>query len=49
MSETEKKCANDKPEITEEDPIFTSHRLGLALATFSYTAPPRANMGRETR
>ena len=45
MSDTEKKCANDKPEISEEDLIFTSHRLGLAPATFGYTVPPRANMG----
>ncbi len=49
MSDSAEKCANDKTAGSEEDPIFTSHRLGLALATFSYTAPPRANMGRETR
>ncbi|MCY3798270.1 MAG: peptidase S10 [Chloroflexi bacterium] len=38
MSETEKKCADDKPEITEEEPIVTSHQLELADATLAYTA-----------
>ena len=38
MSETEKKCANEKPETSEEAPIVTAHRLELADQTLTYTA-----------
>ena len=38
MSESEKKCANDKGEIAEEAPIVTSHQLQLADLTLAYTA-----------
>jgi len=45
MGDTEKQCAKDKNEITEEAPVFTSYRLRLADAAYRYTAPPRASMG----
>ena len=38
MSETEKKCANDKPGPSEEAPIVTSHQLELADGTLAYSA-----------
>ena len=38
MSESEKKCANEKSEISEVAPIITSHQLELADQTLAYTA-----------
>lgn len=38
MSETEKQCANDKSEISEEAPIVTTHQLELAGTTLAYKA-----------
>ncbi|MDE2776191.1 MAG: peptidase S10 [Chloroflexota bacterium] len=38
MSESEKKCANDKSEITEEAPIVTSQQLELGDQTLAYRA-----------
>ena len=45
MSETEKKCADDKAEVTEEAPIITSHQLELVDTTLNRTAPSRASLG----
>jgi len=46
MTDQADKSANDKSEISEEAPIVTAHRLGLADATPSYAAPPRASMSK---